>query len=85
MLLFCMIINKAFTRLYILGNNIYTRSNFLANIYLLLVTNGNTSKRCEICSKLTMKTPERLSTFFIVSFEHISHLFLVFSLLTLNK
>ena len=30
-----------------------------ANIYLLKVNNSNTRKRCEICSKLTIKTPER--------------------------
>ena len=45
-------------------------------------------KRCEICSKITIKTPERSqsrrSGVFIVNFEHISHLFLAFLLLTLN-
>ena len=50
---------------------------------------GNTRKTCEICSKLTIKTPElrqwSLSGVFIVNFEHISHFFLVFLLLTLNK
>ena len=44
--------------------------------------------RCEICSKLTIKIPERRqwrrSGIFIVNFEHISHLALVFLLLTLN-
>ena len=41
---------------------------------------------CEICSKLTKKTPERChrSGVFIVNFEHISHFVLVFLLLTLN-
>ena len=47
------------------------------------------SKRCEICSKLTIKTPEwgqwHRSGVFIVNFEHISDLFLVFLLLTLKK
>ena len=46
-------------------------------------------KRSEISSKSTIKTPERRrwrrSSVFIVNFEHISHLFLVFILLTLNK
>ena len=28
-----------------------------ANIYLFKVNNRNTRKRCEICSKLTIKTP----------------------------
>ena len=37
-------------------------------------------------SKLTTETPERhRSGDFIVNFEHISHLVLVFLLLTLNK
>ena len=30
-----------------------------AKIYLLKVNNRNTRKRNEICSKLTIKTPER--------------------------
>ena len=42
-----------------------------------------------MCSKLTINTPERRhwrrSGVFIVNFEHISHLVLVFLLLTLNK
>ena len=55
-------------------------------MYLFKVNNRNTRKKCEICSKLTIKTPERRrSGVFIVNFEHISHLFLVFLLLTLNK
>ena len=65
------------------------RSNLLpAGIYLLKVNNRNTKTRCEICSKLTIKTQERRqwrrSGVFIVNFEHISHLVLVFLLLTLN-
>ena len=57
-----------------------------ADIYLLKVNNGNTRTRCEICPKLTVKTPEHSGCpgTFIVSFEHISHLVLVFLLLTLN-
>ena len=59
-----------------------------AGIYLLKVNNRNTRTRCEICSKLTIKTPERRqwrsSGVFIVNFEHISHLVLMFLLLTLN-
>ena len=45
-------------------------------------------KECEICSRLTIKTPERCqwhrSHVSIVNFEHISHLVLVFVLLTLS-
>ena len=53
------------------------------------VNNSNTRARCEICAKLTIKTPERRhwrrSGVFIANFEHISHLVLVFLLLTLSK
>ena len=31
----------------------------ITSIYLLKVNNRNTRTRCEICSKLTIKTPER--------------------------
>ena len=59
---------------------------FSAGIYLLKVNNKNTRKRCEICSNLTIKTPERRQCdgVFIVNFEHISHLVLLFLLLTSN-
>ena len=33
-------------------------SYYLANIYLFKVNNRNTRKRCEVFSKLTIKTPE---------------------------
>ena len=43
----------------------------------------------EICSKLTIKTPERCqqrrSRVFAVSFEQIPHIVLVFPLFSLNK
>ena len=46
----------------------------------------NTVKRFEVFSKLTIKTPERRQwQCFIVNFGHISHLFLVFLFLSLNK
>ena len=67
----------------------FWNSSFPAGIYLLKVNSRNTRARCEICSKLTIKTPERrhwrLSGVFIVNFEHISHLGLVFLLLTLKR
>ena len=48
-------------------------------MYLFKVNNRNTRKRCEICPKLTIKTPKRRyrrrSGMFIVNFEHIVHLF----------
>ena len=63
-------------------------SYFPAGICLLKGNNRNTRTRCEICSKLTIKTPERRhwrrSGVFIVDFEHISHLVLVFLRLSLN-
>ena len=59
-----------------------------ADVYLFKVNNRNIRKICETCSKLTIKTPERRhwrrSGVFIVNFEHILQLFLVFLLLTLN-
>ena len=46
---------------------------------LFKFNNRNTRKRCEICLKLTIKTPERRrSGVFYCYFEHISYLFLVF-------
>ena len=61
----------------------------LHNIYLFVVNNRNTRKWCDIRSKLMIKSPERrqwrLSGVFIVNFKHISHLFLEFLLLTMNK
>ena len=48
-----------------------------------------TLDQTEICSKLTVKTTKqrhwRRSGVFIVNFEHISHLVLVFLLLTFNR
>ena len=58
------------------------------SVYLIEVNNRNIRKRYKICSKLTIKTPERRqwrrSGVFIVNFEHISHIVLVLLLLTLN-
>ena len=61
---------------------------FPANIFLFKVNNRNTRKKCETCSKLTIKTPELdhwRRCVFIVNFGYISHLFLIFLLLTLIK
>ena len=59
-----------------------------AGIYLLKVNNRNIRARCEICSELTIKIPGRRQRrrfgIFIVNFELILHLVLVFLLLTLN-
>ena len=60
-----------------------------ANIYPFKVNNKNTTKKCQICSKLTIKIPDqrqrRRSGVFIVNFEYISHLFWVFLLLTSSR
>ena len=56
-----------------------------ADIYLLKINYRNTKTRCEIWSELTINTTGRRQVFFIVNFEHISHIVLVFLLLTLNK
>ena len=52
------------------------------------INNRNTRTKCEINSKLTIKTPERRrrrSGVFIVNLELLSHFFLVFILLTLSR
>ena len=71
-------------------NSINSNStNLPANICLFKVNNKNTRKRCEICSKLIIKTEEwrqwHHSDIIIVNFEHIPHFPIMFLLLTLNK
>ena len=63
--------------------SILNASNNPAHIYLFKVNNRNTRKTCEIWLKLTIKQQNDIGVF-IVNFEHISHLFLLFLLLTLN-
>ena len=57
-------------------------NGYQANIYLFKVNKKNSRKWCEICAKVTTKTPQRrqwhCSGVLIVNFEHISNLFLVF-------
>ena len=66
----------------------YSIKGYSVGIYLLKVNSSNTRTWCEICSKLTVNTPKRRysrrSDVFIVNFEHILYLVLVFLLLTLN-
>ena len=85
-------LSKKRSQLRCFQENFLRASNDTTNIYLFKVNNKNTTKRCEICSKLTIKTPERRhwrhwrsSSVFIVNFEHVSNLFLVSLLLTLNN
>ena len=58
-------------------------------IYLFKVNNRNIRKRCEICSNITLRTPERhqwrRSSVFIVNFQYISHLFLAFLLFKVSR
>ena len=80
-----MLINRVHLMLLILKHHLLS---ITAGIYLPKVNNKNPRTMCEMCSKLTIKVPERRhwrrSGIFIVSFEHVSHLVLVFLLLTLN-
>ena len=54
----------------------------LAHIYMFKLNNRNTRKKCEICSKLTIKTPEWIhwlrSGVFVLNFEYVSFIFLLF-------
>ena len=49
-----------------------------AGIYLLKVSNRNTRKMCEICPKLSVKTPERRRSgvFIFINLKHISYIVL---------
>ena len=54
-------------------------TNFLKTVFTTKFNNRSIRKNCEICSKLTIKTPERRKRRFLrafyVSFEHTSHIF----------
>ena len=53
-------IGNFFTKITFCVSIFFSEIMFLpANIYLLKVNNRNTRKRCEICSRLKLKTPER--------------------------
>ena len=62
---------------------------FPVGTYMFKVNHRHNRTRCEICSKLMIKTPERRhsrrSGVSIVNYEHISHIVLVFLLLTLRR
>ena len=99
--IFLMLLRKGlFTCFFILNNmllkgydveskEIFSGRSNPVGIYLLKVSNRNIREMCEICSKLTIKTPGRRQWrcfgVFIVNFEHILHLVLVFLLLTLSR
>ena len=61
-------------------------NTFLVGINMFKVNKENTGTRCEICSKLTIKTPEKCQfAISIFKCEHILQLVLVLLKLTLNK
>ena len=64
-------------------------NGFPASNFMFKVNSRSTRTRCEMSSKLTIKTSEvrhwRRFGAFIVNLEHISHLALVLLLLTLNS
>ena len=69
------------------GEHVLCKKDFAQNaarIYLFKVNNGNTRTVCEISSKLIINIPERhsqcRSDVFVVNFEHISFIALVFPL-----
>ena len=61
--------------LFIQPYTVFIQYIYPVGIYMFKVNNRNTRSKCEICSKLTMKTPERghwrRSGVFIVNFEHV--------------
>ena len=71
----------------ILRESIWKKHASPAGNYIIKVNHGNRRTGCEICLKLTIKTPERRQWcrfgVFIVNFKHTSHLVLLFLLLTL--
>ena len=71
----------------ILRESIWKKHVSPAGNYIIKVNHGNRRTGCEICLKLTIKTPERRQWcrfgVFIVNFKHTSHLVLLFLLLTL--
>ena len=50
-----------------------------------VLNSRNTKEKSEICPKLTINTVESSSGVLIIDFEDISHFFLVFLLMTLNR
>ena len=74
--------NKISTLFWFLYNFLRIITQYPVNMYLLQVNNRDSRRKCEICSKLNIKTPERRqchrSSVFIVNFEHILHIALLF-------
>ena len=88
---FAMILCGLQCKHWFLGEKMYM-ANVPAGNYMFKSNNRNTKTRCEICSKLTIKTPERCQIctkvtggVFIVNFENTSHLVLMFLLWILSR
>ena len=64
--------------------SVYSLTGY-GNKYILKVNNNYFSSRSGMCLKLAVKTPEYRNGVFIVNFEHILHLFLVFLFLFSNR
>ena len=66
-------------KIVLISNAFIFRPGFFTQICLFKFNIKNIRKRCEICSRLTIKTPKRRhwprSGVFIVNFEHMSNLF----------
>ena len=74
---------------WLLLSDIYLKHCITTGIYLFKVKNGITKTTCEICSKLTIKPPEwrhqwLRSGAFLVNYEQLSQIVLVFTLLGLS-
>ena len=82
-------ISCSFTEVYQRSLTCFLLESITGGIDLFKVNNGNIGMMCKICSKLTMKTPDRdhwcRSGVFIVNFEQFSHIALMFVLSTLNN
>ena len=79
---------SVWAKIWVMKTCVSNTRTYPARIYLLKVNSRNTRTRCQICSELTINTPERRqwrrSGVLIVNFEHIPYL-LVFLLLTFNR
>ena len=62
----------------------FLKSENPSGIYLFKANNWDTGKMCEISSMLIM-TPKQHHSIFFVNFEQISHIDIVFPMLTLNN
>ena len=87
----CKILNYTFFKMVFSSVGIQKevcRQVHTTNIYLLKVNDRSTGKKCTICSKLTVKRPERRHSYpsgvICVNFERILYLLLIFLLLNLS-